>query len=102
MAATLLIPVWPIERRLCRPSSEATVRGHAPRRSPARCPTPSPVSSARLPATPRRVPFFVRLFGFTELRDWLVQAGFAAVDGYDRDGTPLSAASRRLLVVAQR
>ena len=50
----------------------------------------------------RRVPFFVRLFGFTELRDWLVQAGFAAVDGYDHDGAPLSAASRRLLVVAQR
>ena len=50
----------------------------------------------------RRVPFFVRLFGFTELRDWLLAAGFAAVDGYGQDGAPLSAASRRLLVVAQR
>jgi SAM-dependent methyltransferase len=50
----------------------------------------------------RRVPFFVRLFGFTELRDWLLAAGFAAVAGYDHDGAPLSAASRRLLVVAQR
>jgi endonuclease YncB( thermonuclease family) len=50
----------------------------------------------------RRVPFFVRLFGFTELRDWLVQAGFAAVAGHDQDGVQLSAASRRLLVVAQR
>jgi SAM-dependent methyltransferase len=49
-----------------------------------------------------RFPFFVRLFGFTELRDWLLGAGFTAVDGYDRDGAPLSAASRRLLVVAQR
>jgi SAM-dependent methyltransferase len=50
----------------------------------------------------RRVPFFVRLFGLTELRGWLPGAGFAAVDGYDQDGAPLSPASRRLLVVAQR
>ena len=50
----------------------------------------------------RRVPFFVRLFGFTELRDGLLGAGFTTVDGYDQDGAPLSAASRRLLVVAQR
>jgi SAM-dependent methyltransferase len=50
----------------------------------------------------RRVPYFVRLFGFTELRDWLLQAGFAAVDGYDQDGVALSPASRRLLAVAQR
>jgi SAM-dependent methyltransferase len=50
----------------------------------------------------RRVRFFVRLFGFTELRDWLLAAGFAAVDGFDQDGASLSAASHRLLVVAQR
>jgi SAM-dependent methyltransferase len=50
----------------------------------------------------RRVRFFVRLFGFTELRDWLLQAGFATVDGYGQDGASLSPASRRLLVVAQR
>ena len=50
----------------------------------------------------RRMPFFVRLFGLTELRGWLPGAGFAAVDGYDQDGAPLSPASRRLLVVAQR
>jgi SAM-dependent methyltransferase len=50
----------------------------------------------------RRVPFFVRLFGFTELRDWLLQAGFTAVDGYDQDGAPLSPTSRRLLAVARR
>jgi hypothetical protein len=50
----------------------------------------------------RRLRFFVRLFGFTELRDWLLEAGFAAVDGYGQDGAPLSPASRRLLVVAQR
>jgi hypothetical protein len=50
----------------------------------------------------RRIPFFVRLFAFTELRDWLLQAGFAAVDGYGEDGAPLSAASRRRLTVAHR
>jgi SAM-dependent methyltransferase len=50
----------------------------------------------------RRVPFFVRLFSFTELRDWLLEAGFAAVDGCGEDGAPLSPASRRLLAVAHR
>lgn len=50
----------------------------------------------------RRVPFFVRLFAFTELRDWLLQAGFVAVDGYGEDGAPLSPASRRLVAVAHR
>ena len=50
----------------------------------------------------RRVPFFTRLFGFTELRDWLLQAGFATVDAYGEDGASLSPASRRLLAVARR
>ncbi|HEV8167199.1 MAG TPA: class I SAM-dependent methyltransferase [Actinomycetota bacterium] len=50
----------------------------------------------------RRLRFFVRLFGFTELRDWLLEAGFATVDCYGQDGAPLSPASRRLLVVARR
>jgi SAM-dependent methyltransferase len=50
----------------------------------------------------RRVPFFTRLFSFTELRDWLLQAGFATVDAYGEDGAPLSPASRRLLAVARR
>jgi len=50
----------------------------------------------------RRVPFFVRLFAFTELRDWLLQAGFVAVDGYGEDGAQLSPASRRLVAVAHR
>jgi len=40
----------------------------------------------------RRIPFFVRLFTFTELRDWLFAAGFASVDGYGEDGTPFSPA----------
>jgi hypothetical protein len=42
------------------------------------------------------------LLSFTELRHWLLEAGFAAVDGYGQDGAPLSPGSRRLLVVAHR
>ncbi|MGE5135633.1 MAG: SAM-dependent methyltransferase [Gemmatimonadota bacterium] len=50
----------------------------------------------------RRVPFSVRLFTFPELRDWLLAAGFATVDGYGEDGQPLTAASRRMITVACR
>lgn len=50
----------------------------------------------------RRVPFFVRLFTFPELRDWLVQAGFREVSGYGEDGAALTAAHRRMLLVALR
>lgn len=50
----------------------------------------------------RRVPFFVRVFGFTELRDWLLQAGFAAVDGFGEDGNPLLPPHRRMIAVARR
>lgn len=50
----------------------------------------------------RRFPFFVRLFTFTELRDWLLAVGFAEVDAFGDDGTPLSATSRRMVVTAQR
>jgi hypothetical protein len=42
-----------------------------------------------------------RLFTFTELRDWLLAAGFTDVDGYGDDATPLSPPSRRLIVTAQ-
>lgn len=52
--------------------------------------------------TVRRVPFSVRLFTFPELRDWLLAAGFATVDGYGEDGQPLTAASRRMITVACR
>ena len=34
-------------------------------------------------AAPAVVPFLVRLFTFTELRDWLTAAGFTDVNGYD-------------------
>ena len=50
----------------------------------------------------RRVRFFVRLFTFTELRDWLTAAGFTAVNGYGDDAAPLTPGSRRLIVTAER
>lgn len=48
----------------------------------------------------RRTEFVVRLFSFTELRDWLLEAGFARVGGFARDGGELTAESRRMIVVA--
>jgi SAM-dependent methyltransferase len=50
----------------------------------------------------RRVPYFVRMFTFTELRDWLLGAGFASVEGYGEDGGTLTLESRRMIVVARR
>lgn len=49
----------------------------------------------------RRFAFFVRMFTFTELRDWLNAVGFTAVDGYGEDALPLSPTSQRLIVTAQ-
>ena len=48
----------------------------------------------------RTVHFVKRLFGYPELRDWLLAAGFAAVTGFGEDGLPLSAEHRRMVVVA--
>lgn len=50
----------------------------------------------------RRGRFFVRLFTFPELCDWLRSAGFSAVEGFDERGEPLSFESRRMLVVATK
>ncbi len=50
----------------------------------------------------RRSSFFVRMFSYTELRDWLLQAGFRAVAGFDGDGAPLTATSRRMILIAER
>jgi hypothetical protein len=44
--------------------------------------------------------FVKRLFGFPELRDWLLAAGFAAVTGYGEDGRPLTADHKRMIIVA--
>lgn len=48
----------------------------------------------------RRVNFVKRLFGFPELRDWLLAAGFTAVTGYGEDGRPLTADHKRMIMVA--
>ena len=48
----------------------------------------------------RRVNFVKRLFGFPELRDWLLSAGFIAVRGYGEDGRPLTADHERMVIVA--
>jgi len=48
----------------------------------------------------RRVNFVKRLFGFPELRDWLLAAGFSAVTGYGEDGQPLTSGHKRMVIVA--
>jgi SAM-dependent methyltransferase len=48
----------------------------------------------------RTITFAKRLFGFPELRDWLLAAGFAAVNGYGEDARPLSADHRRMVIIA--
>lgn len=50
----------------------------------------------------RHVPYFTRMFTFTELRDWLLDAGFSSVAGYGEDGGPLALESRRMVTVARR
>jgi 2-polyprenyl-3-methyl-5-hydroxy-6-metoxy-1,4-benzoquinol methylase len=50
----------------------------------------------------RRTRYSVRLFTYTELRDWVLEAGFREVHGYGEAGTELSIGSRRLAVVAER
>jgi non-ribosomal peptide synthetase component F len=37
-----------------------------------------------------------------ELRDWLLDAGFDAVDFYDGEGEPLTAQGRRMITIARR
>jgi SAM-dependent methyltransferase len=48
----------------------------------------------------RRLNFVKRLFGFPELRDWLLAAGFTAASGYGEDGRPLTADHKRMVIVA--
>jgi SAM-dependent methyltransferase len=49
----------------------------------------------------RQVNFVKRLFGFPELRDWLLAAGFAAVDACGEDGQPLTADHKRMIITAR-
>ena len=44
--------------------------------------------------------FVKQLFGFPELRDWLLAAGFSAVAGHGEDGRPLTADHKRMVIVA--
>lgn len=50
----------------------------------------------------RRMQFFVRCFTFVELRDWLLQAGFAEVRGCQPDGEPLTLESPRMIWIARK
>jgi SAM-dependent methyltransferase len=48
----------------------------------------------------RRTEYSVRVFAFTEIRDWLLDAGFGHVEAFDRDGTAFTIESRRMAVIA--
>ncbi len=48
----------------------------------------------------RRFSFYVRLASYTELRDWLLAAGFADVRAHGDDGASLTLDSRRMIAVA--
>ena len=48
----------------------------------------------------RRTQLSVRLFAFTEIRDWLLDAGFRDVRASDRDGAPFTLESPRMAVTA--
>jgi len=50
----------------------------------------------------RRVRWFVRCFPYTELRDWLLQAGFTEVRGCQPDGEPLTLDSPRMVWIARK
>ncbi|GAA2833368.1 SAM-dependent methyltransferase [Nonomuraea rubra] len=50
----------------------------------------------------RKVPFFARMFTFTELRGWMLAAGFTTVQAVGADGAELTIDSRRMIVVAER
>jgi SAM-dependent methyltransferase len=52
--------------------------------------------------TTRGVTFSVRMFVAVELGGWLRDAGFSAVDFFDRQGEPLTVESRRMVTVAHR
>jgi SAM-dependent methyltransferase len=52
--------------------------------------------------TVRRMRYSVRILTFTELRDWLLAAGFGAVEGGDHEGEPLTLDSWRMVVVGRK
>jgi SAM-dependent methyltransferase len=50
----------------------------------------------------RKTSYSVRFYTFTELRDLLLDVGFAAVRGVGHDGAPLTPDTRRMIVIATR
>jgi SAM-dependent methyltransferase len=50
----------------------------------------------------RKTSYSVRFYTFTELRDLLLDVGFAAVRGVGHDGKPLTLEHRRMIVIATR
>jgi hypothetical protein len=48
------------------------------------------------------IPWQLRLFPLTELKNWLHDAGFANVQAFGPDGEVFRCDSERLIVVAQR
>jgi SAM-dependent methyltransferase len=50
----------------------------------------------------RKTEYSVRFYSFTELRSLLQAAGFGAVEAVGHDGKPLTAETRRMVVVATR
>lgn len=50
----------------------------------------------------RRQHFELRVFTAPELRDWLLDAGFQAVDALDERGEPYGPGARRLVMLARR
>lgn len=50
----------------------------------------------------RHLRFVVRLFGFPEIRDWLLSTGFEEVNGYGEDGRALTSDHERMVVVAKK
>jgi SAM-dependent methyltransferase len=48
-----------------------------------------------------RARYFQRIPAYTELRDWLIQAGFSRVDSFARDGGPLTIDSVGMIVIAR-
>jgi len=50
----------------------------------------------------RRFDLSVRMFPFTELHGWLERAGFTEVNGYGRDGGPLTIDHPRMVIVASK
>ena len=60
-----------------------------------------PVGANGHPQRPaHRINFVKRLFGFPELRDWLLAGGFTTVSVFGEDARPLAADHRRMVIVA--